>query len=67
MKIPADLLTRWKDLRSHGDGKKISTQADITEMDVSRAFSNGECSDDVFRAIADFYKEKEEILKEYIN
>lgn len=66
MRIPDELFKRWCDLRSHGDGKKISDTKDVSEMDVSRAFSTQECSDDTFKAIADFYKEKEVTVKEYL-
>ncbi len=66
MKIPDDLKKKWDDLRSHGDGKKIAdAYTDINEVDVSRAFTSGECSDEVFHAIADFYKKKEESVKQY--
>jgi hypothetical protein len=67
MKVPEELLKKWNDLRSHGDGKAISEQnADITEMSVSRAFTTGECSDETFEAIANFYKEKEEKVNQYL-
>lgn len=38
MKIPDKIFSQWKDLRTHGDGKKIAEQKGITEMDVTRAF-----------------------------
>lgn len=67
MKIPEELLKKWNDLKSFGDGRKIAEKnPEITNMDVSRAFNQGECSDRVFEAIADFYKEKEEKVKEYL-
>ncbi len=68
MIIPSELLKKWNELKSHGDGKKISDEnQDVTYMDVSRAFSKGECSDKVFEAIAQFYKSKEERIKEYLS
>jgi hypothetical protein len=69
MKIPEVLLQKWNDLKSHGDGKKIAEESGsvgITKDDISRAFKNGECSDEVFEAIAGFYKEKEEKVKQYL-
>lgn len=67
MKIPDELLKRWNDLKSFGDGKKIAEEnPEITDRDVSVAFSKGECSDKVFEAIADYYKQKEEKIKEYL-
>jgi len=53
--------------KSHGDGKKIADANDgITDMDVSRAFSKGECSDNVFECIGKYFKEKESMVKEYL-
>jgi hypothetical protein len=67
MKIPEKLLKKWELLRSHGDNKKISqTNQDIIEMDVTRAFANGECSEEVFKAMASFYKAREKTLKSYL-
>lgn len=67
MKIPEELLKKWDGLRSHGDHVKIAAQNQkVTNMDISRAINTGECSDLVFDAIAGFYKEKEEKVKEYL-
>lgn len=67
MKIPEELMKKWLDLRTQGDGKKIVEKNDgITENDVSRAFTTGSCSDNIFKIIADFYKEKENLIKEYL-
>lgn len=67
MKVPEELLKKWNDLRSHGDGKAIVEQnPSITEMTVSRAFTTGECSDETFKVIADFYKAKEEQVNQYL-
>jgi hypothetical protein len=66
MKVPDKIFSQWMNLKSHGDGKKIAEQKGITDMDVSRAFKLQECSDTVFEAIAEFYKEKQELIKEYM-
>ena len=67
MQVPDELMKKWQALRTHGDGRKIAEQnPGITEMDISRAFTQGECRDDVFESIADFYKEKELKVKEYL-
>lgn len=66
MKIPDEIFKAWKDLRSHGDGKKIAESKGITEMDVSRAFNSQECSDETFEAIGSFYKEKAETIKDFM-
>lgn len=67
MNVPEELMKKWKELRSHGDGKKIAEQNPaVNDMDVSRAFTTGACPDDVFEIIADFYKKKEEKVNEYL-
>ena len=68
MKIPDDLMKKWKALRSYGDNKRIVEKSEgIIEMDITRAFNKGECSDTVFVAIAGFYKEREETVKPYMS
>lgn len=68
MQIPDELFKKWTVLRSHGDGKKIaeSNKGAITRTDVSRAFTNQECTDDIFKIIADFYSKKEKKVKAYL-
>jgi len=67
MKIPEELKKKWSELRSHGDGVKIAEQnPGVTVYDISRAINTGECSDLVFDAIAGFYKEKGEKVKEFL-
>lgn len=67
MKVPVDILTKWKELRSHGDGKKIADDnEDVNEMDVTRAFKGRGISDEAFNAIAKFYQAKEAKIKEFM-
>lgn len=66
MKIPDEIFKKWRDLRSFGDGKKISEQKQITEMDISRAFTSQECSDEVFEKLADFFKAKEDKIQKIL-
>lgn len=66
MRIPDELFKKWTELRSHGDGKKISEEKGLGEMEISRAFTTQECSDDTFNAMADFYKKKEERVNQYL-
>jgi hypothetical protein len=67
MKVPEELMKKWNDLRSHGDGKAIVEQNPaLTEMTVSRAFTSGECSDETFQAIANYFKIKEGKVKEFL-
>jgi len=67
MKIPDDVFKKWLDLRSFGDGKKIAEEKGITTMEISRAFTTQECSDSVFEKLAEFFKTKEERIKEIIS
>jgi hypothetical protein len=71
MEIPQALLDKWSKLRSHGDGKKIVEAAaekgvTISDAYISRAFANGECSDEVFEAMASYFKEKEEKVNSFL-
>lgn len=67
MKVPVELMKKWEALRSFGDGKKIAESSpDVNEVDVSRALNTGECSDEVFHAIASFFKKKEEEVNQYL-
>lgn len=69
MKIPEELLKKWWELRSHGDGKKIAEankDKEVNEMDISRAMNEGKCPDQVFEVLAEFYKKKQEKVNEYI-
>lgn len=66
MKIPEALIEKWKALRSHGDGKEIAEANGFTEAQISKAFINKECSDEIFEAIAAFFKEKEERVKSFM-
>ncbi len=59
MKIPEDVMKKWNELKSHGDGKKIAQESGHSEMHISRAFVTGECSDEVFESLAKFFKSKE--------
>lgn len=67
MKIPDELLKKWNDLRSFGDGKKIvELNPEISPAEVSRAFTSGECSDRVFEIMGEFFKNKDDKIKEYL-
>lgn len=67
MKIPVELMEKWQTLKTVGDQRKIAEANDINESEISRAFVKGECNDDVFVMIANFYKEKEELIRSYLN
>lgn len=67
MKIPEKLIRKWKALRSNGDATKMAEKIENGyPMLFIRAFNTGECSDKVFEVMAEFYKEKAELIKEYL-
>lgn len=66
MKIPVKLLNKWEALKSHGDIKEIAELAGVSSETVRRAFVNEKCDDELFVIMADFFKDKEEILKDYM-
>lgn len=74
MNIPKDLMAAWKKLKSPDDAQQIISKYNsgpgkksvVNKSDISRAFSLQRCSDDVFEAIASFYKEKAEMIKKYM-
>lgn len=69
MQIPSELLKKWDALKSEGDPQKIAdtVAGGCTSQTVRNAFKTGKCSDELFKAIADFYEQKLELIKEYIN
>ena len=67
MQIQKEILEKWKQLRSFGDGTKIAAaNPGIAKMLVSKAFKKGECNDEVFKAMAEFYQEKEKQISQYL-
>lgn len=67
MKIPAKLIKKWEVLRSHGDADKMAEKLDGSAAETfNRAFRKGNCRDDVFKVMADFYEEKAVLIKEYL-
>lgn len=70
MEVPQEILAKWKQLRTHGDAEKIAqTMPEATRVSdetIRRVFVNGQCNDDVFKAIADFYEARVEMIKQYL-
>ena len=65
MTIPPDQLNKWKSLRSRGDGVKfLEANPKYNNANISRAFTSGKCSDDLFAALSLFYRQKDERVKE---
>lgn len=70
MVIPQELLEKWKVLRSEGDPEKIAQSMPedtrVSDESIRRAYTHGKCNDDVFKAMADYYEEKANLIKEYL-
>ena len=67
MIIQKKLLEKWVVLRSPEDTSKMADRLEGGYPELfARAFRTGKCSDEVFQVMADFYKEKEELIKQYI-
>jgi hypothetical protein len=67
MTIPDKLIKKWELLRTPGDAAKLAERMDGGYPEIfNRAFRDGRCNDDVFKAMADFYEEKAKLIKEYL-
>lgn len=66
MKISEKILEKWKTLRSEGDSEKIAIAASVSRATIQTALRTGNCNDKVFIAIAAFYQEKVNKLKQYL-
>ena len=67
MKIPYQLLKEWEQLKSNGDVQKIADRAGVSRMTVYRAFKEEVCNDDLIEVIAEFYKEKRDMVNELLS
>jgi hypothetical protein len=70
MEIPKDLLEKWEVLKAQGDPERIveSMPADsrVSFQTIRNAFNTGECSPEVFEAIAEFYKKRAERIAQFL-
>jgi hypothetical protein len=70
MEVPQALLDKWKVLRSPGDPQEIVAsmpdESRVVEQTIRNVYSDGKCSDEVFDAMAEYYKKKAEKIKQYI-
>jgi hypothetical protein len=67
MKIPNKLLDNWEKLKSSNDASCIAEVSGYSRQSVYRAFDMGECSDELFEAMATFYKEKQERIESFLS
>lgn len=70
MEIPKEILDKWAVLRSPGDAEKIASgmpeDERVSDETVRRVYKDGKCNDQVFKAMAEFYEQKAEMIKEYL-
>lgn len=67
MTIPQAIKDKWQELGSHGDIQKIADASGLSYQTVWSALKSGECSVNTFNAIAEFYAEREEMFREYLD
>lgn len=65
MTVPKDLREKWSELNSVGDIQAIADKAGKSYETIRASLAKGECTDDVFKAIASYYREKEELIKSF--
>lgn len=65
MTVPQELKEKWNELNSAGDIQTIADRAGKSYETIRLALRDGECNDHVFKTIASFYKEKEELIKTF--
>lgn len=75
MKIPNPLLEIYKDLREHGDYRRIAigelhcqSEIDIRRKSalIREAFRNGGASDEILNAMQKYYEEKNKRMNQFI-
>lgn len=66
MQVNEKLMRKWVALKSKEDVAKIAENANVTPQSIRNVFREKKCSTHIFTAIAKFYKEKGELLKEFI-
>lgn len=64
MKVEKDVLRAWEDLREYGDVSEIKREYGINRNAVADAFTNGECSSEVYVALNTFYANKRQRIEE---
>lgn len=61
MQITNKELKKWKFLSEHGDFKAIADTMDKPDYrNISNAFKTKKCTEDVYKAIAAFYDQREQ-------
>lgn len=66
MQISEKLMNKWVALKSKEDTSKIAQLSKLSPQAVRNAFREKKCSTPLFTALANYYKDKGEFLKEFI-
>ena len=69
MTITEQIWEKWAPVMSHGDARKIAdlSEGKVGYVTVLRAFQSRQCSETVFRLMADYYNSKLELVNEALN
>jgi uncharacterized protein YggU (UPF0235/DUF167 family) len=70
MEIPEKTLNRWKALRSESDTEKIVEMCRekgiiYTAHTIRAVFRQGKANDELFKAIGEYYKQKQEMINQF--
>lgn len=66
MKIEKSILEKWGHLRSEDDTKKLADLTGKHPETIRKILRKGECSDEDFEVIAEFYDEKVDLMNRYL-
>jgi len=66
MQISDKLLKKWVFLRSPEDVNIIAGKAGVSGQTVRNALRDGKCSARIYKALAEFYTEREKEIKEIL-
>ncbi|MFA6058912.1 MAG: hypothetical protein WC756_11990 [Taibaiella sp.] len=62
MRIPEKILDQWKSLYTRGDLTKMAKNDETQRKYIGAALSGGECTDEIFIIIRDFYNARIKLL-----
>lgn len=63
MIIPKKILKEWSELRERGDVKALKEYTGGSHALVGRALNYGKCTEDLFKKISSFYRDRKSLLQ----
>jgi hypothetical protein len=63
MRIPEEILKRWKELQAYGDITAMANGDPSKRVYLSNALTKGECGEEIFITLRDFFKKREELIE----